>query len=445
MSPGLRLDSVERQTILWLAERLQQGERTVWFDEVDGFLNQIGAQGQLPRVSAVLESLGAVHRYEWPPKPDYLPKGSNPPLQDGSKEAVGYKNWARMWRSGWQIHGSVMMLVREISETTEAGPASSPPPLDAPSAPAATKTPAREAQGEMPPAPATSEPADLSDLVPGDDADIRRCLDWEKRLDQRLRDLAAALLPALNAEHLGEAARAVVMERVHQEAGELVQALEDGQYRAVLSENVIAWVAPLLGEAAAACRELALAAKQGPLPADALGGWLSRIKAPTFELRRLQELLVFASVQRTRERQAARATQVGDPDADVAPPPPAAELAAPRGDVLTGPEQAAKQPTPNPPPDAAIKAYRLKWVRGVPKQAEIAKLLSEELGRQISQGQVSRWLQQAEAYADAVGLLPGLSSSPHKKAAPMDPQQLDLGARQDGRTERQRERRSDDD
>jgi hypothetical protein len=109
----------------------------------------------------------------------------------------------------------------------------------------------------------------------------------------------------------------------------------------------------------------------------------------------------------------------------------------------------ADPPTPtsvlSPPPDDAVKAYRLKWILGAPRQTEIAKRLTEELGRPISQGQVSRWLSQAEEFVKAGGVLPGLPNPPSKQPKSVDPERLDLGRRKDGRTERQRERRSEDD
>ncbi len=105
----------------------------------------------------------------------------------------------------------------------------------------------------------------------------------------------------------------------------------------------------------------------------------------------------------------------------------------------------AEKPILKLPPDAAVKAYRLKWILGVPRQAEIADRLSRELRKPVSQGQVSKWLRQAEEFVRAGGVLPGLPDTPSEKPLPVDPERLDLGPRQDGRTERQRGRRSDDD
>jgi hypothetical protein len=129
-----------------------------------------------------------------------------------------------------------------------------------------------------------------------------------------------------------------------------------------------------------------------------------------------------------------------------ATPPAAGAPPTPQVREVANPEMSqAAQGALKSPPDAAIKAYRLKWILGVPTQAAISERLSEELGRPVSQGQVSRWLQQAEEFASAGGVLPGLPDVPAKKPMPVDPERLDLGPRQDGRTERQRKRRSDDD
>jgi hypothetical protein len=112
------------------------------------------------------------------------------------------------------------------------------------------------------------------------------------------------------------------------------------------------------------------------------------------------------------------------------------------------PDQAAREqakPALKEPPDAAIKAYRLRWIQGVPKQADIAERLSQELRRPVSQGQVSRWLKLARDFVEAGGVLPRLPTEQTKKPMPIDPERLDLGRRQDGLTERQRKQRSDDD
>jgi hypothetical protein len=130
-----------------------------------------------------------------------------------------------------------------------------------------------------------------------------------------------------------------------------------------------------------------------------------------------------------------------------APPDPTPERpdGTDRGEKPEDLDPAAARPALKAPPDAAVKAYRLKWVLGVPKQADIAKRLTEELGRPVGQGQVSRWLRHAEKFISAGGVLPPVANMPSKQPMPVDPERLDLGRRRDGRTERQRGRRSDDD
>jgi hypothetical protein len=93
------------------------------------------------------------------------------------------------------------------------------------------------------------------------------------------------------------------------------------------------------------------------------------------------------------------------------------------------------------PSDDAIKAYRLKWILGVPTQTDIAKKLTEESGRPISQGQVSRWLKSAEKFVQRGGVLPEIQSVARNKPTPIDPDHIDLGRRQDGRAKQQRPRR----
>jgi hypothetical protein len=96
------------------------------------------------------------------------------------------------------------------------------------------------------------------------------------------------------------------------------------------------------------------------------------------------------------------------------------------------------------PTDAAIMAYRLKWILGMGKQMEIAEKLTRELGRPVSQGQVSRWLKQTEAFVEAGGVLPQIQPLSRNKPTPIDPERIDLGRRQDGRAKRQRPRRDPD-
>jgi hypothetical protein len=111
-------------------------------------------------------------------------------------------------------------------------------------------------------------------------------------------------------------------------------------------------------------------------------------------------------------------------------------------DGITGPTPTAL--VRRVPPDLAIKAYRLKFIRGVPKQTEIADLLSKEEGRAITQGQVSRWLRQAEEFVRLGGILPDMISPIDQKPISIDPERLDLGPRKDGHSLRQRGKRSDD-
>lgn len=106
----------------------------------------------------------------------------------------------------------------------------------------------------------------------------------------------------------------------------------------------------------------------------------------------------------------------------------------------------AKTPTSQtltPPSKEAIQAYRLRWL-GARTQQAIAECLTHELGRRISQGQVSRWLKPAQRFVEAGGILPALPGMT-TKPTPIDPERLDLGRRQRRNVERQRDRRDNDD
>jgi hypothetical protein len=109
------------------------------------------------------------------------------------------------------------------------------------------------------------------------------------------------------------------------------------------------------------------------------------------------------------------------------------------------PAESAMKPTLKPPSDEAVKAYRLKWILGVPTQDQIAETLTQELRRRISQGQVSRWLKQAEAFVSAGGVLPEMAGLACNKLTPIDPARIHLGRRVDRHSERQRERRDSND
>jgi len=97
-----------------------------------------------------------------------------------------------------------------------------------------------------------------------------------------------------------------------------------------------------------------------------------------------------------------------------------------------------------PPPEIAFQAYRLRIATGHP-QKKLAALLSEELKRKVSQGQVSRWLKQTKVWIAAGNVLPDLPSPERNRPKSIDPERIDLGARQDHRAERQRPQRNEGD
>jgi hypothetical protein len=98
------------------------------------------------------------------------------------------------------------------------------------------------------------------------------------------------------------------------------------------------------------------------------------------------------------------------------------------------------------PPDYMIQAYRMRWITGW-KQAQIAEAMTTELGRTIKQPKVSEWLKRVRDWLEAGNVLPDIAdhgdSQPISESA-TDPELLDMGQRQDGRTPRQRERWEDD-
>jgi len=105
----------------------------------------------------------------------------------------------------------------------------------------------------------------------------------------------------------------------------------------------------------------------------------------------------------------------------------------------SGSRRTMKQPSKD-----AIAAYRLQLLKGKTQKA-LAEQLTEELRRPVNQGTVSRWLKQVKAWLEAGNVLPDLTTTTRtRKPRPLDPEKIDLGERQDGRANHQRERRSSD-
>ena len=75
---------------------------------------------------------------------------------------------------------------------------------------------------------------------------------------------------------------------------------------------------------------------------------------------------------------------------------------------------------------------------------ELAQILSRELGRSIGQGVVSRWIKEVKKWLEAGNVLPDVGKPLDKQPLAMDPEDLELGKRQDGRTKRQRSPSNDD-
>ena len=95
------------------------------------------------------------------------------------------------------------------------------------------------------------------------------------------------------------------------------------------------------------------------------------------------------------------------------------------------------------PSREAFAAYQLYKIVGM-NQVPIAEQLTKEFRRQISQGQVSRWVTEVGAFLEAGGVMPPMAIAINGIAS-VDPKILDMGARQDGQTPRQRFKSTSDD
>lgn len=79
------------------------------------------------------------------------------------------------------------------------------------------------------------------------------------------------------------------------------------------------------------------------------------------------------------------------------------------------------------PSKEAIQAYRLLGAVNS-NQTEVAKLMSDNLKRTISQGQISKWNKECKAFLKANGLA-GFASDLKPDIVTIDPVKLDMGAR----------------
>jgi hypothetical protein len=106
---------------------------------------------------------------------------------------------------------------------------------------------------------------------------------------------------------------------------------------------------------------------------------------------------------------------------------------------LAGNEES--KPEISRPPDKAFRAWYIRDMLGVSNQTEIAEMMTK-LGIMATQGQVSKWLREVEKYRAAGGIIPTVDKL--NKPEAIDPSVIDMGARRDGLTPRQRPRRDSD-
>lgn len=113
--------------------------------------------------------------------------------------------------------------------------------------------------------------------------------------------------------------------------------------------------------------------------------------------------------------------------------PQADQEITPPGVKNEAPRRVPKEPSPE-----AFAAYRIQVSIGW-TQEQIAEQLKQEFKRPFDQGSVSRMLKQVRQFLKAGGELPPLTS-----VESVDPKVIELGARQDHQTQRQRIHRTTD-
>ena len=106
------------------------------------------------------------------------------------------------------------------------------------------------------------------------------------------------------------------------------------------------------------------------------------------------------------------------------------------------PDHVSPAKLPNRPPDIAFRAWWIRESGLASKQREIAEKITQQ-GTPATQGQVSKWLKAVEDFQKAGGVVPTVDELKARPQA-VDPAILDMGARQDRRTPRQRPRRDPD-
>ena len=154
-----------------------------------------------------------------------------------------------------------------------------------------------------PSAEASTNPAvvtDLSDLVTGDAASIRKVLDWVQELDRERRNALTVLSDATHAHKLQPKARAVVIRRASQTARIFAEHLRDENYKTVVSTDTVAWTAPMLEEMADASEKLACDWERGDWRDEVFDRWIAAVKTTWPEVKRLVKLLAaqFEAIRR---------------------------------------------------------------------------------------------------------------------------------------------------
>jgi hypothetical protein len=136
----------------------------------------------------------------------------------------------------------------------------------------------------------------------------------------------------------------------------------------------------------------------------------------------------------------------GEPDAATLPHQAVAQTPRLETPLKTPPRPPLKEPS-----KAAMAVYRYWFGSNCvlsehKTQTELANdlVLMKQLGRKVHQATISRYLKQVRKWMEAGNIVPETSESLNSQPKPMDPERIDLGKRQDGRTERQRGRRNTD-
>jgi hypothetical protein len=144
----------------------------------------------------------------------------------------------------------------------------------------------------------------LKDLVPGDDVQIEKDLEWIDALKRNLMGTLHALQATLrtDAKHLSPSTCAIAFSRLQDAADRICQHLNENPLPESVADNVLAWLAPPIGDLGGCCGQLKEEAIAGKISGETFDRFVALTRIARGEIEKLEELVVFEKVSRRREQ-----------------------------------------------------------------------------------------------------------------------------------------------